>query len=474
MKKIILVSLLLLACVILLSKPIIKFETLEYDFGRIKEEGSPHKVDFKFSNTGDEPFTILKVSAGWGCTAPSWSTDEIKPGQSGIISVEFDSNNRPGSFRKSIKVFTSIDNTIIKLVTIGYVIATPGKLRKHIGPLDADNDQINLGEMFLGTKQTKVIKIHNTEEDPMHITLRGEYDGIEVEIEPSILAPAKYGNLLVHFNSENKKYGKNSETIQFDIKFADENLSGGLTLNTNIVEDFSKLTSEEKANPPKIKILQDKRTRIISNLKLNELTTEVIELENMGTRDLHIRNIQSYDKMFNIKPTSFIIEPGKKGTFNVSVIPKGGGEKLKSIITIISNDPIQSVLNFTIIGKLDLPKGSITKNRAIDIPIGKAANLVTSSIGKDDFVILDVRTDDEFDNGCIEGAVNIDFNSSDFYKMLKLMDKSKTYLVYCQSGIRSKKAIEQMSEIGFKMIYHMHEGIEGWKAKRLELVDPNS
>ncbi len=360
------------------------------------------------------------------------------------------------------------------MVTIGYVIATPGKLRKHIGPLDADNDQINLGEMFLGTKQTKVIKIHNTEEDPMHITLRGEYDGIEVEIEPSILAPAKYGNLLVHFNSENKKYGKNSETIQFDIKFADENLSGGLTLNTNIVEDFSKLTSEEKANPPKIKILQDKRTRIISNLKLNELTTEVIELENMGTRDLHIRNIQSYDKMFNIKPTSFIIEPGKKGTFNVSVIPKGGGEKLKSIITIISNDPIQSVLNFTIIGKLDLPKGSITKNRAIDIPIGKAANLVTSSIGKDDFVILDVRTDDEFDNGCIEGAVNIDFNSSDFYKMLKLMDKSKTYLVYCQSGIRSKKAIEQMSEIGFKMIYHMHEGIEGWKAKRLELVDPNS
>ena len=64
MKKIILVSLLLLACVILLSKPIIKFETLEYDFGRIKEEGSPHRGDFKFSNTGDEPFKILKVSAG--------------------------------------------------------------------------------------------------------------------------------------------------------------------------------------------------------------------------------------------------------------------------------------------------------------------------------------------------------------------------------------------------------------------------
>ena len=473
MKKIILVSLLLLACVILLSKPIIKFETLEYNFGRIKEEGSPHRGDFKFSNTGDEPFKILKVSAGWGCTAPSWSTDEIKPGQSGIISVEFDSNNRPGNFRKSIKVFTSIDDTIIKLATKGFVIATPGKLRKHIGPLDADNDQINFGKMFHGEKQSKIIKIHNTEEDTMFITVVGEYDGIKIKVEPSVLLPAKYGNITVHFNSESKNFGKASESLQFEIKIDNEKLNGDLILHTNIFEDFSKLTSGEKANPPKIKILQDNRTRVINDLKPGELKTEVIELENIGTRDLQIRNIQSYDNTFTIKPTSFNIEPGNKGTFTISVTPNGGTEKLKSIITIISNDPIQSVLNFTIIGNVNLPKGSIVKAKAVDIPVGKAASLVKSSKGKDDFVILDVRTDDEFNNGCLEDAVNIDFNGSNFRKMLKLMDKSKTYLVYCQSGIRSRKAIEQMNEIGFNNIYHMHEGIEGWKAKRLKLVDPN-
>jgi len=49
---------------LLLAQPIIEFETLIYDFGRIKEEAGPHKVDFKFSNTGDEPFRILKVKAG--------------------------------------------------------------------------------------------------------------------------------------------------------------------------------------------------------------------------------------------------------------------------------------------------------------------------------------------------------------------------------------------------------------------------
>jgi rhodanese-related sulfurtransferase len=327
--------------------------------------------------------------------------------------------------------------------------------------------------MFHGEKQSKIIKIHNTEEDTMFITVVGEYDGIKIKVEPSVLLPAKYGNITVHFNSESKNFGKASESLQFEIKIDNEKLNGDLILHTNIFEDFSKLTSGEKANPPKIKILQDNRTRVINDLKPGELKTEVIELENIGTRDLQIRNIQSYDNTFTIKPTSFNIEPGNKGTFTISVTPNGGTEKLKSIITIISNDPIQSVLNFTIIGNVNLPKGSIVKAKAVDIPVGKAASLVKSSKGKDDFVILDVRTDDEFNNGCLEDAVNIDFNGSNFRKMLKLMDKSKTYLVYCQSGIRSRKAIEQMSDIGFKNIYHMHEGIEGWKAKRLKLVDPN-
>jgi len=64
MKKIISIVILLFATVLLLSQPIIEFETLVYDYGRIKEEAGPHEVDFKFVNTGDEPFRIIKVTAG--------------------------------------------------------------------------------------------------------------------------------------------------------------------------------------------------------------------------------------------------------------------------------------------------------------------------------------------------------------------------------------------------------------------------
>ncbi|MCF7858238.1 MAG: DUF1573 domain-containing protein [Candidatus Cloacimonetes bacterium] len=64
MKKILIITVILLITVILISKPIIEFETMHYDFGKIKEAGGPHKFNFKFTNTGDELFRVLDVKAG--------------------------------------------------------------------------------------------------------------------------------------------------------------------------------------------------------------------------------------------------------------------------------------------------------------------------------------------------------------------------------------------------------------------------
>ena len=64
MKRAIAFILIMFIWVLLVSQPIIEFETLEYDFGRIKEEEGPHQIDFNFSNTGDESFRLLNVKAG--------------------------------------------------------------------------------------------------------------------------------------------------------------------------------------------------------------------------------------------------------------------------------------------------------------------------------------------------------------------------------------------------------------------------
>ncbi len=77
-------------------------------------------------------------------------------------------------------------------------------------------------------------------------------------------------------------------------------------------------------------------------------------------------------------------------------------------------------------------------------------------------VVLDVRTPGEYKEGHIPSAVLIDFYNPDFAGQVEALDKNKTYLVYCASGKRSSNAAQMMSEKGFKEIYNLKGGFNGW------------
>ena len=63
--------------------------------------------------------------------------------------------------------------------------------------------------------------------------------------------------------------------------------------------------------------------------------------------------------------------------------------------------------------------------------------------------VLDVRTAPEYVLGHLEQAKNLNVNSDDFAQQVAQLDTSKTYVVYCGSGVRSAKAAEQMAQKGF-------------------------
>lgn len=109
----------------------------------------------------------------------------------------------------------------------------------------------------------------------------------------------------------------------------------------------------------------------------------------------------------------------------------------------------------------------------VNVTVGKAQKLIKEHAGKADFVILDVRTPGEFAEGHIKGAVNLDVQSPTFEKGLRALDRKKSYLVYCRTGNRSRRAILAMEAQGFRSIFHMNEGIVMWKQQNLPLVRPS-
>ena len=80
-----------------------------------------------------------------------------------------------------------------------------------------------------------------------------------------------------------------------------------------------------------------------------------------------------------------------------------------------------------------------------------------------DVVILDVRTADEFNEGHIEGAINIDQSQNDFLEKAKAaLPEGWTIAVYCRSGRRSASASERLAAIGYKCV-NLKGGILAWK-----------
>ncbi|GAB2498146.1 rhodanese-like domain-containing protein [Algoriphagus taiwanensis] len=77
--------------------------------------------------------------------------------------------------------------------------------------------------------------------------------------------------------------------------------------------------------------------------------------------------------------------------------------------------------------------------------------------------ILDVRTPEEVSEGHLTGALNINYLGETFAEEIEKLDKKKTYLLYCRSGSRTRKAADLMQDAGFKHVYMLEGGITAWK-----------
>lgn len=93
------------------------------------------------------------------------------------------------------------------------------------------------------------------------------------------------------------------------------------------------------------------------------------------------------------------------------------------------------------------------------VTIDEAKKIVDEN---EDLVILDVRTQDEYDEGHIKNAILIPYNTieENIDKIEKYKDKP--VLVYCRTGRRSAIAVKTLIDNGFTKIYHMNEGISAW------------
>lgn len=99
------------------SKGVLTVNEETHDFGTIPE-GPDAMCEFIITNTGTEPLILNSVTAGCGCTAPSFSKEPVLPGAKTTIKVIYHTNGRPGPFTKSINISSNASNGESKIIYI--------------------------------------------------------------------------------------------------------------------------------------------------------------------------------------------------------------------------------------------------------------------------------------------------------------------------------------------------------------------
>lgn len=89
---------------------------------------------------------------------------------------------------------------------------------------------------------------------------------------------------------------------------------------------------------------------------------------------------------------------------------------------------------------------------------------------KEDFLIIDIRENEELEEGFLENSINIsrsflDIKIEDFVK-----DYSKEIILYCSAGTRSILSAKTLQDIGYKNVYSMNGGFNEWKENNYPFI----
>ena len=118
--------------------------------------------------------------------------------------------------------------------------------------------------------------------------------------------------------------------------------------------------------------------------------------------------------------------------------------------------------------------------QAADVPSPKGASLATPRKiqieefdqlrSKTNYVVLDVRSPEEYKAGHVPNAVNLNVHDPLFAKQMSSLDATKTYLVHCARGRRSALATDQMNQKGLTNVLDFTGGFEVWQKSGKSVV----
>ena len=343
MRKIVFAAVSLLFSVSLTFAQQISFEKKDHNFGTFPEETGKVTYEFVFTNTGDAPLVLNKVSASCGCTTPAWTKEPIAPGKAGKIEVTYSAQGRPGTFGKSITVFSNSKGGSETLLIKGEV--TPKSKNPEVAyPYSLDNGlltnkkEIKISSLKDNETKKEVFSVFNNNSGTVSIKCNTHNSKfIEAETNIITLSSKTTGQFTLVFNGKNAgELGPLQDYFTIDLVNGTNPQSDKNRVNvkTTVVENFDNLTKEGWDNAPVAEL-----SKVLVSFDKSQ-KKEKIEIKNTGKTLLKVRRVAVDNDVFTITGGKDQIKPGASATYTVSVKENSKiSGNVAGAITFITNDP---------------------------------------------------------------------------------------------------------------------------------------
>jgi hypothetical protein len=318
----------------------IHFDEPIYVFGDVEEDKGPVSTVFHFINTGKGPMRITNVLTSCGCTTPQWSEEAIEPGGRGFVKGTFDPKNRPGHFSRTLTVITNGVPDQVVLTLEGTVVSANSQMNA-LFPVEIGNLRFNKKELAFVIKENKTdtlwLGILNPSKKKVIIRNIISPLPIRTEAKNIYLLPEQGENIMMTYNASLiKELGEKEHEII--LLTSDDSIPAKtIKIKASIVQDFDKLTPEQRQNAPIIAINQTEAD--LGELYQGETGSTTLEITNNGQSDLVIRKMYSKSGTVTGTIANPVVKKGKKAKITASLHSKGMHGKVEDDLLIIANDP---------------------------------------------------------------------------------------------------------------------------------------
>ena len=283
---------------------------------------TPRKFSLGFTNKGDKPLLIKEVKASCDCIDVSFPKSPIAPGSRGEIELTFNAKLL-GSFYKEVEVLTNASDKPGYIGIQGTVVTEVHDYSDEF-PIDLGNvrlvtNTVEFEDVNRGDHPTAELRVLNTDHTAYRPELMHLPSYLSAECEPEDIPAGKVGTIRLTLDSNKLgQLGLNQTSIYLSRYLGDKiGETNEILVSAILLPNFSYMDEKALAVAPELSVSESSVDMTIPNGK-KEISRNII-LTNTGKSDLHIQQVQVFNKALSVRIAESTIRPGKSTKLKISV-----------------------------------------------------------------------------------------------------------------------------------------------------------